>query len=359
MSLLKIATNQTAYLKAGILGFAGSGKTYTASSIAIGLAKQIGDKKPVAFFDTETGSDFWVNRFKDAGVTLMNTKTRSFSDLLNFMKEAEAACSVAIIDSITHVWQDLMTSYTNKLRRQNGLLFQDWAVIKAEWRQFTDSFLNAKCHTILCGRAGYEYDFETNEAGKKELVKTGTKMKAETEMGYEPSLLLEMETIRSKGLKNKNAINRCTVLKDRTDTINGCQFDFKKENVYDFSKVYEKFKPFIDFLNVGGDHLGIDTTRNSEDLFNSPDYSYANRKKQSEIILEEIQQELVLAGLNGTSTESQKKRTELMVAVFGTSSKTAIESKPLEELKHGFDQIKQKLKKPDLQPVPISQGVAA
>ena len=173
--LLKKAVNQTAYLKAGFMGFAGSGKTFTASQLAIGLAKDIGDNKPVAFFDTETGSDYLIKEFENAGVELLVVKTRSFRDLLGFLKEAESACSVAIIDSITHVWQELMEAYAKRNNRRNGLLFQDWGKLKTEWRQFTDLYLNSSLHVIMCGRAGYEYDYSQDETGKKELLKTGTK----------------------------------------------------------------------------------------------------------------------------------------------------------------------------------------
>lgn len=334
--LLKKAVNQTAYLKAGILGFAGSGKTYTASELALGLSKQTGNNKPVAFFDTETGSDFLIKKFEESGVELLVIKTRAFKDLLDFMKDAESGCSVAIIDSITHVWQDLMDSYAKKLNRTRGLLFQDWAAIKTEWRQFTDAYLNAKVHTILCGRAGYEYDFEENEAGKKELIKTGTKMKAENEMGYEPSLLLEMTRLKRSELtgniKDKGWIHRCYILKDRTDTMNGKEIDVPK---------YKDFKPVISFLNIGGEHLGIDASRDSQDLFESPDKSFSMRAKQVDITLEEIQQELVLMGLDGTQAEAKKKRVELMIDLFGTSSKTAIESLSLEKLKDGLKILKE------------------
>ena len=68
MSLLKPAANQTAYLKAGILGFQGSGKTYTASRLATGLAKMSSKQPKVAFFDTEKGSDFLVAYYKEQGI---------------------------------------------------------------------------------------------------------------------------------------------------------------------------------------------------------------------------------------------------------------------------------------------------
>lgn len=336
LKLLRKASNQTAYLKAGIMGFAGSGKTFTAAEIAIGLANDVGNKKPVAFFDTETGSDFLIKRFEESGVEFFVVKTKSFKDLLDFMKEAEQVCSVAIIDSISHVWQDLLDSYARKLNR-TSLLFQDWATIKSEWRQFTDIYVNAKVHTILCGRAGYEYDFETNEAGKKELIKTGTKMKAETEMGYEPSLLMEMTRIKksetSGNVMDKGWIHRCFILKDRTNTMNGKEIDFPR---------YVDFKPVINFLNIGGEHVGIDTTRNSEDLFQSPDRSFSEKQKQKDILLEQLNEILILNGLDGTSTEAKKARTQLLVDFFGTSSKTFIENLSVEKIKEAVEKIRLK-----------------
>lgn len=335
LRLLKPAMNTTAFLKVGILGFAGSGKTFTASEIAIGLCKKLTDKRPVAFFDTETGSDFLIPKFKKAGVEFLVVKSRSFMDLMDFMKEAQQVASVAIIDSISHVWQDLMSSYVKKLNRKNGLLFQDWSVIKQEWQQFTDIYVNSPIHTLLLGRAGYEYDFETNEAGKKELIKTGTKMKAEGEMGYEPSLLLEMTRLKKSEATGdadaKGWINRCHVLKDRTDTINGKEFDYPK---------YKNFEPVISFLNIGGEHMGVDTTRNSEDLFENPERSWSERRKQTDIVLEEIQGELSMQGLAGSSGDAQKKRTELMLEILGTSSKTAIENLPLAQLRIALIKIR-------------------
>ena len=64
--------------------------------------------------------------------------------------------------------------------------------LKAMWREFTDRYVNSKLHVIMRGRAGYIWDDVEDEEGVKELKKVGTKMKAEVETGYEPSLLIEM-----------------------------------------------------------------------------------------------------------------------------------------------------------------------
>lgn len=333
MALLKPAKMQTAYLKAGILGFQGSGKTYTAAHLAGGLAKLSKTDKPkVAFFDTEKGSDFFVNYFEKEGIQFDVAKSRTFVDLIEFMKEVEKeGYDVAIIDSISHVWRDLMSSYEKRLRRSNGLLFQDWGKVKGEWQQFTDAFINSKLHTIVLGRAGYEYDMSEDESGKKELQKTGVKMKAEGEFGYESDLLLEMVRVPKKD--DKGWINRCYVLKDRTDSLNGNTIDYPK---------FEDFKKVLAGLNIGGEHFGLDTTKDSQEMFGNPDYSYAELKKQRDIALEELQEVLTMNDMAGTSAVAQKARVELLSGVYGTSSKTAIEGMHPDEIRNGVINIKKR-----------------
>jgi hypothetical protein len=89
------------------------------------------------------------------------------------------------------------------------LEFQDYGAIKPMWAQFTETFLNSKAHIILCGRAGNTSEYQEKEdGGKKELISTGTKMKAESEMGYEPSLLVEMVAEKPLDRKKKLATRK-------------------------------------------------------------------------------------------------------------------------------------------------------
>lgn len=347
MGLLRPAMNQTAFLKAGILGFEGSGKTRTAVELALGITRLTNGKK-VAFYDTETGSDFHIQRFKDHGIQLDVAKTRAFKDLLMTVREAEQnGYSALIIDSISHVWKELCSAYKARLNRKNGLYMQDWGNLKAEWQQFTDLYLNSKLHILMLGRAGYEYDMDENdETGKKEIVKVGTKMKVEGEMGYEPSLLIEMLRVRKSDEGDKDSkgfINRAVILKDRTDTMNGKTIDFP---------TFKDFMPVVKFLNLGGDHLGVDTSRSSEDMFDKPDWSASERQRRTEIALEEIKEALILKDLDGTSVDAKKGRTEVLMKVFGTSSWTAISSLRLDDLLDGVTRLKIELglKKPDPDP---------
>lgn len=331
MNLLKPAKTKMAYAKVGIQGFAGTGKTYTAAKMVTGLYKllqeKVKEKRPIAFLDTETGSDFVLPMFKKEGIEVVTAKTRSFKDLKDITKEAESNCSILIIDSITHFWNELLESYMKKLKRRR-LQFQDWNSIKPEWREFTDLYINTNLHIIMCGRAGYTYDYFEDESGHKELQKTGTKMKAETEMGFEPSFLMEMELVANE--KQKKTIHRAYILKDRSDLLDGKWFD---------NPTFKDFKPFIDFLNIGGEHLGVETDRNSQELFNNDGKSnWAIEKKQKEIILEETTAELTKY-FPGNTGKDKVSKIKILEHIFGTSSWEAIKEKKLEILNKNLQDL--------------------
>lgn len=351
MGLLKPAMNQTAFLKLGVLGFEGSGKTYTAVEFAIGMAQKKNATKRVAWFDTEKGSDFHIERFKKAGIELHVVKSRSFMDLIETIREAEAGkYDFLIIDSITHVWRDLVDSWL-KTKKRNFLTMKDWGVLKSEWSVYTDLYVNSSLSIAMLGRAGHEYDMSEDEDGNQEIKKSGTKMKVETETGFEPDLLLEMykapkttsTIVKGKKVskKERGFINKCVVLKDRTDTMNAREIESPK---------FKDFASVINFLNLGGEHHGLDTTRDSQAMFGNPDYSQVEKKRQKEIILEELSDYLTLQGLDGRSDDTKKNRILLMQEAFGSSAKAAIENLQIEKLQAGFLFIKQKLE-PEKYPI--------
>ncbi len=328
---MKPAQNTMAYLKMGIYGDTGSGKTWTAHLIALGLQRYLKTKKPVAFFDTESGSSFVKPSFDKAKVPLVVCRGNTIIELSQVMKEAEKECSILIIDSITHVWEEFTDSYLKK-SKQKFIELWDWKPIKAEWRQmFTIPFVNSGLHIIMCGREGAIYKpVEVEKGGrlKVEQIRVGDKMKAESETGFEPSLLCQMEKIF---IQDGGAyVRRCRVIKERFNVIDSKEFD---------NPTFENFLPHIELLNLGGEQEGIDASRNSEDLFDEPNNTWDQRKRQVDITLELISDTLVKADLDGRSDEAKKVRIALLEEIFGTSSKTAIESMKLEDLKAGLERL--------------------
>jgi hypothetical protein len=325
------AENTSSYLKMGLLGFAGSGKTYTATLTAIGLVHHMRERKvdyasrPMFFLDTETGSDWVAPKIKEAGVELFTAKTRAFSDLVAAVREAEENSSLLLIDSVTHFWVELCDTYMKKKNRTR-LQFEDWAFLKAEWRKFTDLFINSNLHIILAGRAGFEYDYQVDEeTEKKNLVKTGIKMKAEGEMGYEPSLLVLME--REMDMATKTNHHYAKVMKDRSTLLDGKEFA---------DPTFENFLPHVALLNLGARQMGVDVTRTSAHTI--PADIRDNRRTQRKIVLAEIE-DLLVTHHPSTGAADKKAKIELLKKHFGASWVEIEEVMPLERLRTGYDTL--------------------
>lgn len=330
-----------AYFKAGFMGEAGSGKTHTASVVTIGLvqllrAKKIkGSEKPVFMLDTEQGSAWIKPMFDDSGIELMVAKTRAFKDLVAAVKEAEANGSALLIDSITHFWEDLQSSYMRRRSEQlkrpyNRLEFQDWAVLKKMWREFSDLYVNSNLHCVLCGRLAFEYETEKDEQGRKQIEKSGVKMAAEKGLGYEPNILIWME--RDTNLATKQVNRTAIILKDRSQILDGEQFT---------NPTFQTFLPHVDFLTLGGRHEGVDTSRNSDSIIPDDDVPMADRRHiKREIVIEELDALLAEHGLGGTSADAKKSRAELIKKHFNVTSRTEIEKlMPLFDLQRAYNDL--------------------
>jgi flagellar biosynthesis GTPase FlhF len=344
MGMLKPATNKHAFAKVGIYGPAGSGKTRTAAEIAVGLHKFAKCDKPVGMFDTEPAASYIKPLFDAAGIEfLVYDESRALKDLMSFMDEAEKECSIVIVDSITHVWRDAQDSYLAKIneglarkgrRPIYALEFHHWRPIKAAWAEFTDRFLSSKLHMVICGRAGAVYTYQENaETGKKELVTDGSRMATEKELGYEPSLLVEMQRKREDG----KTINRALIEKDRSDRINGHELDFPN---------FESFKPHFEFLNIGGQHFGSMDQRDSKELYTEDGSdSWTFEQRQRTIYSEEIA-ELLKKHFPSQSADDKQKRAEWLEKIFNTRSWTKVENTQSDALKEGLAQLRFSLEPP-------------
>lgn len=338
MTLFKPAENKAAYLKAAFMGLAGSGKTYTASSLAIGMVRHMQKlgleqgKRPVYFVDSENGASWMVARFQEAGIPLQVASTTAFADLAQAMAVAREQASVLIIDSITAFWVEFTETYKEAKGRKRGLEFQDWGWLKNEWRKkFTVRFLNDPLHTIMCGRMGFEYEHYVDDAGKKQIEKTGVKLKAESELGFEPSLLVQME--REQDIDSHEIHHIAHVLKDRR--ADGKSLDGKSFK----DPTFASFLPHVEYLNLGGAQGGFDEAATSAMLI-PDDPARDHYGTRREIVVEELDALLLEHGFGGQSAESKQKRMELVKKHFKCVSRTEIEKlMPLDDLRASFDSL--------------------
>jgi hypothetical protein len=237
-------------MKAGFFGGTGSGKTTTTALLAIGISKSFHNGAPVYVYDTEPGWQFMRRPFITEGIEVIQVRERSFQGMRKHLKEAEkrGAC-VFVVDSMTHIWNELMQTFSNKYGKVE---FQSFNLLKKHWNEWTVEFLNSPLHCFALGRMGYDYDSQVNEQGKKEIVKGDSKFKAGggESFGYEPHILIEMELDRedTHGGKGGKLVHTANVLKDRTRILNGETFEFSDIKGYkagDYRLVYETFLPTL------------------------------------------------------------------------------------------------------------------
>ena len=335
--------NTKPYFKAAFEGFAGTGKTYTAAKIAVGLYKRIGSTKPVIIFDTEKASKFLKPLFAQEGIELLVKESKSLADLKETMtRMREGFSDILIIDSISHVWENFLESYKQaptkygksaKLR----LEFQDWGIIKPTWKtEFSDLFVGDPYHVVMCGRAGYEYENEVNaDTGKREIYKSGVKMKVEGETAYEPDLLVLMERLQEmEGSTVKSVSRRATIIKDRSTVLDGKTFE---------DPTYEDFAPVIEVMLDSPVKLTTVGECDARDLFKTEDDKEMFRKRKK-IVLEEIESYLVQVK-PGQDAQSKKFKIDAVMYGFNTGSWTAVEQMHPDMLERGFIKIQEFVQK--------------
>lgn len=313
MSLLQPAHPESAFLKLGIYGDAGAGKSFTASLVAIGLSKLLKSSKPVGFVDTETGSDYLLPMFEREGVKMVRTKTRAFADLLTVLDEVPGVCDVLIIDSITHFWNELLASYL-KAKGISRMTLAHWGPLKQTWKEYTDRFIDSRLHVIVAGRSADKWEETVDpEDGAKELKKVGTKMRVEGQFAYEPSLLVEMEAVQTTAKVGGQMVRRAFIKKDRFDIMDGQFYE---------NPTFDTFMPHISRLNLGGEHKAFEEGRDSTAMFTRNDLG-ERKQTQKEITLEKIQNEIKKL-YPGQTKDDQLAKIALLEELFGSNSWTEI-----------------------------------
>ena len=341
MNIFNKSVSTQAKLKMGIYGFEGSGKTFTASLYMIGLHKYTGSDKPVAFFDTETGSDYVQPLFEQAGIELVTVKAQDLKTLNSGIVEAEKECFGLIVDSLTHVYKELCSAYVRSKRDgTNFIRLQDWQPIKEAWRHyFSNPYVNSNMHIIWCSRAKNIFEdvldeLASSQSGREQFKSqmVGTGARSESESAYEPSVLIEMKkTMLNDGGKfSRQAI----FIKERFNILDGITFDYPKitnEQAIKENKPFNDLLPHVKKLNLAGEHVGF-VDGSSECLFDDKfDENLAAIKRRRTIALEKIQESLISLYPAGTGKD-KKAKLHVLDCIFKSMSWTEIQLKGVEKL---------------------------
>jgi hypothetical protein len=199
--MFKKATKETIKIRLAISGASGSGKTYSALSIASCLGKS------VALIDTE---NFSSNRYADIfDFSVCSLDNHHPARYVEAIKAAEAAgFDVIIIDSLSHAWfaeLDLA-----------GGRFDGWKNVRPLERKLIDAMLSSRCHVIATMRSKTEWVMEQseNKSGKSSMSprKIGTAPIQSSGIEYEFDVTGDMDYNHILSISK----TRCSLLDGKT-----------------------------------------------------------------------------------------------------------------------------------------------
>jgi len=179
------------FLRLGIVGPAGSGKTYSALAILSALLS--GGR--IALIDTEAGSAaLYGGIFNFDTVVLSDFHPRNYVDAIG-LAHREGYDGV-IIDSLTHAWAgtggvlEMHDAATRKSK--TGNTWAAWRDVTPAHTALVDTMLQTPIHLIATMRTKVEYA-QVDENGKSKIKKLGAKPIQQEGMDYEFGVVLEMD----------------------------------------------------------------------------------------------------------------------------------------------------------------------
>lgn len=196
MNMFKKASKLESKLRLALFGTSGSGKTYSALSIAQGLGGKI------ALIDTERGSaSKYADRFD---FDVAELEIPNIDNYVNFIKSAKDY-DVIIIDSLTHGWQELLQEVDRISKTSyRGNSWAAWNEGTPKQKSLINAILSFNGHLIATMRSKTEWTFEEIK-GKKQPIRIGLAPEQGKGIEYEFDVLMEI-----------NPEHKGTIIKDRT-----------------------------------------------------------------------------------------------------------------------------------------------
>lgn len=201
------ATRQAIWLRAGICGAGGSGKTYSALAIACKLAERL-DCGPVFTIDTEHGSALRYAysprsqqgfKFKHVPMPVGDYSPHAYMAAFDYVIKQGAR--VVLVDSLSHEWDgaggclEMVDAIAERAERSGKKPdnFSAWRTVTPIHREFMECLLSLPAHVIFTLRAKTTYEQRKDEkTGRLKFEETGLGPVQREGIKYEPDLFFWM-----------------------------------------------------------------------------------------------------------------------------------------------------------------------
>jgi hypothetical protein len=233
--MFRKAERKKAKLRLGILGPAGSGKTYSSLLIAQGL------NGSVALIDTEHGSGELYANLIDYDVATLNPPFTPQRYIELIKNAEEAAYNTLIIDSLSHAWSgeggvlDMHDKASASVRNS----FAAWREVTPHHNNLVETMLQSSLHIIATMRTKTAYEV-VEDNGKAKPVKVGLAPVQREGMDYEFTVVFDLSIDK----------HIATASKDRTGLFDGQHFVPSEETG----------RALLDWLETGTDPAKISET---------------------------------------------------------------------------------------------------
>jgi hypothetical protein len=192
--VIRKAARKFRFLKVGIGGVAGSGKTMGALKMAYGIT---GDWSKICVIDSENNSaDLYAHLGPFDVCPLAETSPRDYIQAISVVSAANRY-KVMIIDSISHEWAgrsgvlEMVGDITQSSASGNS--YAAWKQGTPIHNQFIDSWLRADIHAIVTMRAKDDYILTEGGNGKLAPKKVGLKNIQRDGTDFELDVLFRVE----------------------------------------------------------------------------------------------------------------------------------------------------------------------
>lgn len=193
-------------LKIGLAGISGSGKTYSALTLAFSMCQKI------CVIDTECGSaSLYSDHFPEYDILELQPpySPQRYIEAIKTIEAAGYEC--IIIDSLSHEWNGAggCLSMVDAVSKAGGNSYTAWGKVTPHHDALISYMIASQTHIIVTMRTKTAYELCVNDKGKQVPVKVGMAPTQRDGIEYEFTIVFDLD-------QNHNF----TCSKDRTSMFN-------------------------------------------------------------------------------------------------------------------------------------------